>query len=205
MLNDELELRKVIEVEHRSYQGDDREYHDDASYHLVDNEDAVGIKLAAYLVDEPCEPEPPQQRSKEDAQVAHSHLQGHVGHHEGKLGEGGHEEEHDERIRQGDKECRYAVVPERALLVAALVHVLGGIALEAIDAEDQEQQAAEYLQVELVLGVVDEIHHKAHSQAREERIDDVAASRPNTRHETKPTPLVQSALDTQDADRSHGG
>ena len=96
-------------------------------------------------------------------------------------------------------------MPERALPLAALMHVLRRIALEAIYAEHQEQKTSENLQIELVLGIIDNVHHETHSQTREEGIHDIAESGTDTRHETKPAALVQSALDTQDANRSHRG
>ena len=186
----------MIQIENRAEKGDDGEDDDHAAYYLIDNDNAIGIKLVPNLIDEPGEAEPPQQGSEDDAQIAHAHLKRHVGHHECKLGEGGHEEEHDERIAQRHQECRDAIVPERALLVAALVHVLGGIALEAIDAKHQQQDAAKYLQIELVLRIVDEIHHKTHTQTREQSVHDVATCRAQARHETIPAALVQSALNT---------
>ena len=98
-----------------------------------------------------------------------------------------------------------SIVGKSTLLVAALVHVLGRIALEAIDAEDEEHHAAENLEDELVLRIVHEIHHEAHTQAREKRIDNVAARCTDTRHETIPSPLVQGSLNTKDAHRTHRG
>ena len=195
----------MIEIEHGSDECDEREDDHDTSYYLINNKDAVGIKLAPDLVDEPCETEPPQQRSEHDAQIAHAHLQRHIRHHEGKLGKGGHKEEHDERIGERDEEGGDGIVPKRALPLAALMHVLRRIALEAIYAEHQEQKASENLQIELVLGIIDNVHHKTHSQTREEGIHDIAESGTDTRYETKPAALVQSALDTQDANRSHRG
>lgn len=195
----------MIEIEHGSDECDEREDDHDTSYYLINNKDAVGIKLAPDLVDEPRETEPPQQRSEHDAQIAHAHLQRHIRHHEGKLGKGGHKEEHDERIGERDEEGGDGIVPKRALPLAALMHVLRRIALEAIYAEHQEQKASENLQIELVLGIIDNVHHKTHSQTREEGIHDIAESGTDTRYETKPAALVQSALDTQDANRSHRG
>lgn len=195
----------MIEIEHGSDECDEREDDHDTSYYLINNKDAVGIKLAPDLVDEPCETEPPQQRSEHDAQIAHAHLQRHIRHHEGKLGKGGHKEEHDERIGERDEEGGDGIVPKRALPLAALMHVLRRIALEAIYAEHQEQKASENLQIELVLGIIDNVHHETHSQTREEGIHDIAESGTDTRYETKPAALVQSALDTQDANRSHRG
>lgn len=195
----------MIEIEHGSDECDEREDDHDTSYYLINNKDAVGIKLAPDLVDEPCETEPPQQRSEHDAQIAHAHLQRHIRHYEGKLGKGGHKEEHDERIGERDEEGGDGIVPKRALPLAALMHVLRRIALEAIYAEHQEQKASENLQIELVLGIIDNVHHETHSQTREEGIHDIAESGTDTRYETKPAALVQSALDTQDANRSHRG
>ena len=186
----------MVQIENCAEEGDDREDDDHASYHLINNKDAVGIKLSPHLVDEPGETEPPEQGSEDDAEIAHTHFDRHIRHHEGKLGKGGHEEEDDERIAQRYQESRDGIVGKGTLLVAALVHVLGGIALEAIDAKHQQQDAAKYLQIELVLRIVDEIHHKTHTQTREQSVHDVATCRAQARHETIPAALVQSALNT---------
>ena len=195
----------MIQIKNRAEESDDGEDDDHAAYYLIDNDDAVGIKLVPNLVDEPGESEPPQQGSEDDAEIPYSHFYRHIRYDEGKLREGGHEEEHDERIGERDEEGGDGIVPERALPLAALMHVLRRIALEAIYAEHQEQKASENLQIELVLGIIDNVHHKTHSQTREEGIHDIAESGTDTRYETKPAALVQSALDTQDANRSHRG
>lgn len=195
----------MIQIENRAEESDHGEDDDHASYYLIDNDDAVGIKLVPNLVDEPGESEPPQQGSEDDAEIPYSHFYRHIRYDESKLREGGHEEEYDERIGERNEEGGDGIVPERALLLAALMHVLRRIALEAIYAEHQEQKASENLQIELVLGIIDNVHHETHSQTREECIHDIAESGTDTRHETKPAALVQSALDTQDANRSHWG
>ena len=195
----------MIQIENRAEESDHGEDDDHAAYYLIDNDDAVGIKLIPNLVDEPGESEPPQQGSEDDAEIPYSHFYRHIRYDESKLREGGHEEEHDERIGERDEEGGDGIVPERALPLAALMHVLRRIALEAIYAEHQEQKTSENLQIELVLGIIDNVHHETHSQTREEGIHDIAESGTDTRHETKPAALVQSALDTQDANRSHRG
>ena len=194
----------MIQVEHRAYQRYQREDDHHAAYHLINNKDAVGIELAAYLVDEPGKTKPPQQGAKHDAEIAHAHLDRHVGNHKGKLRVSGHEEEHDERIGESDEEGRQSVVEQRALLVAALVHVLHRVALEAIYSKDKQQQTARNLKIELVLGIVDKIHHKTHTQTREHGIHDVAASSTDACHKTIPAPLVQRALNTQNTYWTHG-
>ena len=157
----------MVEIEHRSHQCDEREDDNHATYHLINNKDAIGIKLAPDLIDEPGESEPPHQGSEDDAEVTHAHFYRHIRHHEGKLREGGHEEEHDERIGERYEKRRYAVVHQCALLVARLVHVLHRVALEAVDSKHEEHQASENLKIELVLGVAHKIHHKTHAQACE--------------------------------------
>ena len=157
----------MIQIENRAEESDDGEDDDHAAYYLINNDDAVGIKLVPDFIDEPGESEPPQQGSEDDAEVTHAHFYRHIRHHEGKLREGGHEEEHDERIGERYEKRRYAVVHQRALLVARLVHVLHRVALEAVDSEHEEHQASEDLKIELILGVAHKIHHKTHAQACE--------------------------------------
>ena len=155
----------MIQIENRAEESDDGEDDDHAAYYLIDNDDAVGIKLVPDLVDEPGESEPPQQGTEDDAEVTHAHFYRHIRHHKGKLREGRHEEEHDERIGERYQERRYSIVHQGTLLVARLVHVLHRVALEAVDSEHKEHQASENLKIELVLGVAHKIHHKAHTQA----------------------------------------
>ena len=162
-----LKFWQMIQIENRAEESDDGEDDDHAAYYLIDDDDAVGIKLVSDFIDEPGEAEPPQQGSEDDAEVTHAHFYRHIRHHEGKLREGGHEEEHDERIGEGDEKGRQAVVEQCALLVAALVHILHRVALETIHSEDKQQQTARNLKIELVLGVAHKIHHKTHAQACE--------------------------------------
>lgn len=157
----------MIQIENRAEESDDGEDDDHAAYYLIDNDDAVGIKLVPNLVDEPGESEPPQQGSEDDAEIPYSHFYRHIRYDESKLREGGHEEEHDERIGECYEERRDAIVHQGTLLVARLVHVLHRIALEAVDSEYEEHQASENLKIELVLGVAHKIHHKTHAQACE--------------------------------------
>lgn len=194
----------MIQVEHRAYQRYQREDDHHTAYHLINNKNAVGIKLAAYLVDEPGKAKPPQQGAKHDAEIAHTHLDRHVRNYKGKLRVCGHEEEHDERIGECDEEGRQSVVEQGALLVAALVHVLRRVALEAIHSEDKQQQTARNLKIKLVLGIVDKIHYKTHTQTRKHGIHDVAASSADACHKTIPAPLVQRALNTQNTYWTHG-
>ena len=200
-----LEFREMIEIEHGSDEGDEREDNHDTSYYLINNKDAVGIKLAPDLVDEPGESEPPQQSSENDAQIAHTHFYRHIGNHKGKLGKRSHKEEYDERIAERNQERRNAVMQKRALLIARLVHILHRIALEAINTEYQQQDTSKNLKIELVLGIIYKIHHKTHAQACKQSIYNVAACGTHTCYKPIPATLVECTLDAKDAYRTHRG
>ena len=195
----------MIQIENRAEESDDGEDDDHAAYYLIDYDDAVGIKLIPNLVDEPGESEPPQQGSEDDAEIPYSHFYRHIRYDESKLREGGHEEEHDERIGECYEERRDAVVHQGTLLVARLVHVLHRVAFEAVDSEHEEHQTAENLKIELVLGVAHKIHHKTHAQACKQSIYNVAACGTHTCYKPIPATLVECTLDAKDAYRPHRG
>ena len=75
----------MIQIENRAEESDDGEDDDHAAYYLIDNDDAVGIKLVPNLVDEPGESEPPQQGSEDDAEIPYSHFYRHIRYDESKL------------------------------------------------------------------------------------------------------------------------
>ena len=54
---------------------------------------------------------------------------------------------------------------DKCSFLSAYMDILHRIAAEAIDTEDKEQYAAEYLQIEFVLVVGDEIHYETHTEA----------------------------------------
>ena len=70
------EIRQVIEIECRSQEHNQGKEDDHTADHLVDNQYAVVVKLVAYLVDQPCQAEPPQERSQDNAEETYAHLEG---------------------------------------------------------------------------------------------------------------------------------
>lgn len=84
---------------------------------------------------------------------------------------------------------------KRALLIARLVHILHRIALEAIDTEYQQQDTSKS-EDRTCSGRYSQSPSQTHTETRKERIDNIAQSGTDTRNETIPAPLVQSALDT---------
>ena len=89
---------KRIKIEHRSDKHDERENHDNATDNLINNDNAAVIKLVPNLVDKPCQPEPPQQRSADNAEIAYAHMQRMLWNDESELGERSHEQEYDKWI-----------------------------------------------------------------------------------------------------------
>ena len=54
-----LEFREMIEIKHGSDECDEREDDHDTSYYLINNKDAIGIKLASDFINQPSKSEPP--------------------------------------------------------------------------------------------------------------------------------------------------
>ena len=119
------------------------------------------------------------------------------------LGKGRHKEENYQRIGERNKECRYSVMYQRALLVAADMDFLRRVGAVTVYSESHQHYAAGYLENETVMIVVDQIHNETHAKARYQRINEIANRRPYARNKTIPTPLVQSALYTEHPDRPH--
>ena len=85
------------QVEHRAKKNNDGYGDDQCAYQPVDEHDAIFLEVGPDLVDEPCQPIPPQNGSCHDAQKSDGHHEGLVGDDECELGEAGHEEQDDQR------------------------------------------------------------------------------------------------------------
>ena len=193
-----------MEACQRGEQDDDTAQHHHHADNLIDELDAVGAELRAYLVDEPSQAPPPQQRTADDAHKARNHLHWLVQlQTESELGIESHEEEDDQGVAQRDEECRHGVVCQRAFLLAGRAQLPCGVRAVGIIAESQEKQATGYLQIEPVGVVAHEINHQTHAQARDARINHVAQGRAAARDETIPASLVQRPLHTEHTNRSH--
>ena len=194
----------MIQIENRAEESDDGEDDDHAAYYLIDYDDAVGIKLVPNLVDEPGESEPPQQGSEDDAEIPYSHFYRHIRYDESKLREGGHEEEHDERIGECHQERREAVVHQCALLrFVAPMNILRRVGAIAVDAKQQQYNTATYLKHKTRTLVAHKIHDKTHTDTRKQRIYKVADTSTDTRNKTIPATFIQSSLYAKHPHRTH--
>ena len=126
-----------------------------------------------------------------------------VGQYESELGIHSEEKEDNQRIGEGHEECRPRVIPQRSLLLSALVHFLCRVAFISIEAKAQKHDATTYLQVEAILVVIDQIHHKRHTEAGKACIDDIAHGSTHAGGQSEPTSLVQCPLHAKDADGPH--
>ena len=199
-----LKIKKSYQIGSQSEQHDDATHDDCYANDLINDFDTVCIEFCSDLIHQPCQSPPPQHGACHDACEAHDHLERMIGQHECELGVHGQEEEDDKRIGERDEECRPRVVPQRALLLAALVHLLSGVGVVRVPAEAQQQYATRYLQVEAVLVVGDEIHDERHAVAGKGGIDDVAGSGTDTCSKAEPSAFVECALNAKDANGPHG-
>ena len=126
-----------------------------------------------------------------------------VGENEGKLGVECHEEEDDERIAECDEESRHRVIGQRAFGLAGLVHLLGGVGVVGVQAEGEQHERTDDLQIETVAGVVHEVHDECHSEARDGCIDNIACCGTHAGDESVPAAFLQRPLYTQHSYGTH--
>lgn len=197
-------IRQLIKVEHRTkehYQREDDHY---AAHHTIDDEDAALVELAAHLVYEPRQTEPPQHGAKHNARIAYRHLQRTLRHHKGELGEEEDEEEDDERIGERDEERCDAVVHQRTFLrLGALVDILRWVRTVAVDAKNQKYDATTYLKQKARALVAHKVHNETHTDTCEQRIYKVADTRTDTRDKPIPATFIQSSLYAKHPHRPH--
>ena len=83
--------------------------------------------------------------------------------------------------------------------------ILHRIAAEAIYSEDEEQDTAEYLQIEFILVIGDEIHYETHAETCEQGIYYITNSSTYACYEAIAASFVQGSLNAEHSDRSHRG
>ena len=192
-----------VEIEYRTDEHGEREDDDKAADDAVDDLYAVHVELCTYFINQPCQAVPPQQRTRDEAHIAERHFQRMVWNDEGKLSVAGDEQKDNQWVGECNEEGCERIVPQSAFALATLVHILPWIASEAVDAKQQQNSTSGELQDEFVGGVCDEIHDEAHTQTRDERIDNVAYSCSNACNKTIPAPFVECALYAEYAHRPH--
>ena len=125
-----------------------------------------------------------------------------LGYDKADSGKESEEEEDDERIADGNDEARESIVPKRPTFSTGLVG-FDRLGVIGIGSEAEEQDAAQYLEIENSCGALDEVHHETHTQARNHGIDEVAHRRSTARGKAIPASLVEGALYGKHSDGSH--
>ena len=195
-------LAIYILPEQRIEQSHRRSHHDQQAEQAVQQADGIHFEARAQLVERSRQDEPPDNSAGQHASIADQLLYGMIRHDEAHTREESQEEEDYQGVAHRNGESREGVVPERSALAARLVG-LGRFRVVGIGSEQEEQYAAQYLEVEDRGGPLDEVHHEAHAQARRNGVDEVAHSSPAARGKAVPAAFVEGTLNGQHPDWSH--
>ncbi len=177
------------------YEAIEGENQDDATDDAVDEPHRADVEMGAHLVNKEGNYRPPNQRPHHNKGVAQDDVVEFVFRQgETESRKQGYNQEHDERIAQGEQEACYRITP----VVLALVKVLGNLADRVVDDHvngiDDKDDTADNLQDIHMVG--NKIGDQRNTQAHQQAIEQVAGSSTHTRKETGIAPLVQRALNT---------
>lgn len=181
----------------------EREDENNAADDAIDEPHGADVKVGAHLIDKEGDNRPPYQGSKDNEGIAEDDMVELVLRQwEAETGEQWDNQEHDERITQCEKEARDHVSPVVVALFDILFDLTDGVVDDHVNGIDNQDDTANDLQHINVVG--DKISHQRDTQPHQQAIKQVAGSSTNAREEARMTSIVQSALDAEDADRSHG-
>ena len=194
----------MLEIGNRS--GDEAvegEYQDDAADDAVDEPHRTDVEVSAHLVHKEGDHRPPQQRAQHYRGVADDDvIELEFGQRKTESRKQRNNQEHDERIAQGEQETRGHVSP----VVVALVYVLLNLADRVVEYHvhgiDNQDDTADNLQQVNMISY--KIGHQRDAQPHQQAVEQIARRSPHSREKARIAALVQRALDTQDANRAHG-
>ena len=181
----------------------DGEDEDDGADDAVDEPHGADVEVGTHLIDKERDDCPPQQRSQHNRGVAEDDVVELIlGQREVESGEQGDNQEHDERIAQGEQEAGDHVPPLVVTLVDALLDLADRVVYNHVDGIDDQDNAADTLQHIDMVG--NEIGHQRDAQPDEQAVEQVACRCPHPGEKPRMSAIVQGALDTQDSNRTHG-
>ena len=159
--------------------------------------------MGAHLIHKERDDGPPQQGPNDNKGIAHDNVIPLVlGQRETEAREQRDNQEHNQRIAQGEQEACGHVAPMVLTLVDVLGNLAHGIVDNHVDGIDNQNDAAHNLQDINIVG--DKVGHERDTQSHEKAIEQITCRSPHASEETRVASLVQCPLDTQDAHRSHG-
>ena len=172
----------------------DGEDEDDGADDAVDEPHRADVEVGAHLVDKEGDDGPPQQRSQHNRGVAEDDVIPPVlGQREVESGEQGDNQEHDERVAQGEQETGDHVPPLVVTRVDALLDLADGVVDNHIDGIDNQDDAADNLQHIDVVG--DKVGHERDAQSDEQTVEQIACRCPHTSEKARVTAIVKGTLD----------
>ena len=181
----------------------DGEDEDDGADDAVDEPHGADVKVGSHLIDKEGNDCPPQQGTHDNRGVAQDDVVELVlGQWEIKAGEQGDNQEHDERVAQGEQETRERVPQPVITLVNAFLDLADRVVDNHVDGIDNQDDAADNLQDIHMVG--NEICNQRDAQPDEQAIEQIASRSPHASEKARVSAIVQGALDAQDADRPHG-
>ena len=177
---------------YKAIEGEDE---DDATDDAVDEPHRADVEMGAHLVNKEGNYRPPDQCPHHNKGVAQDDVVEFVFRQgETESCKQRNNQEHDERIAQGEQETCYRITP----VVLSLIKVLGNLADRVVDDHvngiDDKDNTADNLQNIHVVG--NKIGDQRNTQAHQQAVEQVAGSSTHTRKETGIAPLVQRALNT---------
>lgn len=116
--------------------------------------------------------------------------------------EQGDNQEHDERVAQGEQESGDHVPPLVVTRVDALLDLANRVVNNHVNGIDNQDNAADDLKHIDMIG--NEIGHQRDTQPDEQAIEQIACRCPHTSEKPRVAAIVQGALDAQDTYRTHG-
>ena len=181
---------------------DNRHHYNDDTNSPVDKPDAAHIEPRTHFIDDIGNEKPPAHRSDEDREIAHDMVpQLRFGQEEVETGKQTYIEEQNKRIGEGEQEGGNEILRIGIDRRVGFADILRRVLPVEIEAEAHQHQAAQNLQY-ILIGF-DKIDNNRHTQPCEQGIYQVGQRGSQPRNESRPTPLVERALDTQYSYRPH--
>ena len=179
------------------------ENEDDAADDAVDEPHGANVEMGAHLVDKEGDDSPPQEGSHHYRQIAQDDMVELVfGQRETEAGEQRYDQEHDERVAQGEQEAGNHIPPLVVTLIDVLLNLAHGVVDNHVDGIHDKDDAAHYLQQVDMVG--NKVGHQRDAQPDKKAVEQITCRRPYTREESRMAAIAQRALYAQDADRPHG-
>ncbi len=191
-LNDVELLQVGYGTRYEAIEGEDQ---DDATDDAVDEPHRADVEMGAHLINEEGNYCPPDQRPHYNKGVAQDDVvelvfrQG-----ETETGKQGNNQEHDERIAQGEQETGHRITPIVFALVIVLFNLADRIVDNHVNGIDNQDDTAYDLQNINMIG--DKIGNQGNAQSHQQAIEQVAGSGSHTREKARIATLVQGALNT---------